>query len=165
MREMFANAVLILGGNLGDRKELLRLAVNFISKMSRLTSVSAIYETQAWGNVAQKSFLNQVIEIETDFSPEKLLEHIHEIEQKLGRNRTEIWADRTMDIDILYFGDQVIDTPDLTVPHRYMAERKFVLVPLAEILPGFVHPILGKSTSELLESCKDPCQVTRFQEK
>lgn len=159
---MFAKAVLIIGGNLGDRNELLGQAVNFICNKNQISSISSIYETQAWGNVAKKKFLNQVIEIETNFSPEKLLNFILEIEQKLGRYRTEIWGDRTMDIDILYYGNQVINTPKLTIPHRYIAERKFVLVPLAEILPNYIHPIFDKSTLELLEGCIDLCQVTKF---
>lgn len=159
---MFAKVVLILGGNLGDRKELINQAVKSISEKSRLIAVSAIYETQAWGNVAQGNFLNQVIQIETSLSPEKLFYQIQEIEEKLGRKRTEIWGDRTMDIDILYFGDEVIDTPDLTIPHRFIQERRFVLVPVAEILPDMIHPVLGKSNRRLLEECQDLGEVRIF---
>jgi 2-amino-4-hydroxy-6-hydroxymethyldihydropteridine diphosphokinase len=159
---MFAKVVLILGGNLGDREELINKAVKFISEKNRLMAKSAIYETQAWGNVAHGNFLNQVIQLETSLSPEKLLERIWQIEEKLGRNRTETWGDRTMDIDILYYGDEVIDTPELAIPHRFIQERRFVLVPLAEILPDMIHPTLGKSNRLLLKECQDPGEVKIF---
>lgn len=159
---MFAKVVLILGGNLGDRKELINQAVKSISEKNRLIAFSAIYETQAWGNVAHGNFLNQVIQIESSLSPEKLLHQIQQIEKKLGRKRTETWGDRTMDIDILYFGDEVIKTPNLTIPHRYIQDRRFVLIPLAEILPDMIHPVLGKSNQTLLEECQDPCEVKIF---
>lgn len=159
---MFANVVLILGGNLGDREELINQAVKSISEKNRLVASSAIYETQAWGNVAKGNFLNQVIQVETSVSPQKLLEKIQTIEEKLGRKRTETWGDRTMDIDILYFGNEVINTPELTIPHRFIQDRRFVLAPLAEILPDMIHPILGKSNRTLLEECKDPCEVKIF---
>ena len=159
---MFAKVVLILGGNLGDREELLNQAIGSISEKNRLIAFSAIYETQAWGSVAHGNFLNQVIQIETQFSPEKLLEKIQQIEKRLGRKRTETWGDRTMDIDILYYGNEVIDTPDLTIPHPFIQERRFVLVPLAEILPDMIHPVLSKSNRKLLEECQDSCEVRIF---
>lgn len=159
---MFAKVVLILGGNRGDRKELINQAVRFISEKNHLVASSAIYETQAWGNVAKGNFLNQVIQIETSVSPEKLLEQVQEIEKKLGRKRTETWGDRTMDIDILYFEDEVIQTPNLTIPHPFIQDRRFVLVPLTEILPDMIHPTLGKSNRTLLEECQDLCEVEIF---
>lgn len=159
---MFAKVVLILGGNRGDREELIDQAVRFISEENHLVASSAIYETQAWGNVATGNFLNQVIQIETSVSPEKLLEQIQEIEEKLGRKRTETWGDRTMDIDILYFGDEVIHTPNLTIPHPFIQDRRFVLIPLAAILPDMIHPVLGKTNQTLLEECQDPCEVKIF---
>ena len=159
---MFAKVVLIIGGNRGERKELINQAVKYISKKNHLAVISAIYETQAWGNVAKGNFLNQVIQIETSVSPENLLEQIQEIEEKLGRKRTETWGDRTMDIDILYFGDEVIQTPNLTIPHPFIQDRRFVLIPLAEILPDMIHPVLGKSNQTLLEQCHDRCEVEIF---
>jgi 2-amino-4-hydroxy-6-hydroxymethyldihydropteridine diphosphokinase len=159
---MFAKVVLILGGNLGDRKELINQAVRYISEKNHLVASSAIYETQAWGNVAKGNFLNQVIQVETSVSPEKLLEQVQEIEEKLGRKRTETWGDRTMDIDILYFGDEVIHTPNLTIPHPFIQDRRFVLIPLVEILPDMIHPVLGKSNRILLEECQDPGEVKVF---
>lgn len=159
---MFAKVVLIIGGNLGDRRELIKQAVKFLSEKNRLMANSAIYETQAWGEVAQGNFLNQVIQIETSFSPVMLLEEIQKIEENMGRNRTQIWGDRTMDIDILYYEDEVIDTPQLTIPHQFIQDRRFVLVPLVEILPDMVHPLFDKSNLSLLEECQDPCEVKIF---
>ncbi len=159
---MFAKVVLILGGNLGDREELINRAVKSIAEKNPLILNSALYETQAWGDVAQGNFLNQVIQIETSLSPEKLLGQIQQIEEKLGRKRTVTWGDRTMDIDILYFGDEVIDTPELTIPHRLIQERRFVLVPLFEILPDMIHPLLYKSNRALLEDCQDSSEVNIF---
>jgi 2-amino-4-hydroxy-6-hydroxymethyldihydropteridine diphosphokinase len=159
---MFAKVVLILGGNRGDRKELINQAVKHISKKNHLVAISAIYETQAWGNVAKGNFLNQVIQLETSVSPENLLEQIQEIEETLGRKRTATWGDRTMDIDILYFGDEVIQTSKLTIPHPFIQDRRFVLIPLAEILPDMIHPVLGKSNLTLLEECHDWCEVEIF---
>lgn len=159
---MFEKAVLILGGNKGDRNTLLKSAVEAVSDLGELTLKSNVYETEAWGGVAKGAFLNQVVEIQTAYSPSELLDFIQKIEVDLGRQRDEHWGDRTMDIDIIYFGAGVIDTPELQVPHPFIRERKFVLAPLAEILPDFIHPVLGKSSLEMLEDCEDKSEVREF---
>lgn len=161
---MFGKAVILLGGNKGDRISLLNSAVEAVSALGELTLKSKVYETEAWGGVAKGPFLNQIVEINTKHSPSELLAFIQKIETDLGRQRDEHWGDRTMDIDIIYFGEKVIDTPKLQVPHPMLAERKFVLVPLAEILPEFVHPTLGKSSLEMLEECEDNSEVKRMRE-
>ncbi|MEB2782913.1 2-amino-4-hydroxy-6-hydroxymethyldihydropteridine diphosphokinase [Algoriphagus sp. C2-6-M1] len=157
---MFEKAVLILGGNRGDRISLLKLAVEAVSELGQVTLKSKIYETEAWGGVAKGPFLNQVLEIKTKFSPAELLAFTQKIETDLGRKREEHWGDRTMDIDIIYFGDSIIDTPELRIPHPFLAERKFVLVPLAEILPDFRHSVFGKSSLEMLAECDDRSEVS-----
>lgn len=160
--KMFEKAVLILGGNKGHRKVLLRSAVEAVSKLGELTLTSKIYETEAWGGVAKGAFLNQVVQIKTAYSAAELLVFIQGIEMDLGRTREEHWGDRTMDIDIIYFGDGIIDTPTLRIPHPFLAERKFVLAPLAEILPEFIHPVLGKSSLEMLRDCEDRSEVKKL---
>ncbi|MEP0714028.1 2-amino-4-hydroxy-6-hydroxymethyldihydropteridine diphosphokinase [Algoriphagus sp.] len=159
---MVEKVVLILGGNKGDRNSLLRAAVEAVSKHGEVVLISKVYETEAWGGVAKGAFLNQVLQIETHLSPMELLALIQQTEKDLGRKRAEPWGDRTMDIDIIYFGEQVIETSELKIPHPFLAERKFVLVPLAEILPEFIHPVLGKSSLELLEDCEDRSEVWEF---
>lgn len=160
--KMFKKAVLILGGNKGHREVLLRSAVEAVSNLGELTLASKIYETQAWGGVAKGAFLNQVVQIKTAYSAAELLAFIQGIEMDLGRTREEHWGDRTMDIDIIYFGDRIIDTPTLRIPHPFLAERKFVLAPLAEILPEFIHPVLGKSSLEMLKDCEDRSEVKKL---
>ncbi|WP_057939280.1 2-amino-4-hydroxy-6-hydroxymethyldihydropteridine diphosphokinase [Algoriphagus resistens] len=159
---MFEKAVLILGGNKGLREVLLRSAVEAVSKLGELTLASKIYETEAWGGVAKGAFLNQVVQIKTAYSAAELLAFTQGIEMDLGRTREEHWGDRTMDIDIIYFGDRIIDTPTLRIPHPFLAERKFVLAPLAEILPEFIHPVLGKSSLEMLKDCEDRSEVKKL---
>ncbi len=156
---MFEKAVLIVGGNKGDRNALLKSAVEAVSELGEMTLRSKVYETEAWGGVAKGPFLNQVVEIKTAYSPSELLALIQQIETTLGRKRDEHWGDRTMDIDIIFFGDRVIDTPELQIPHPFIADRNFVLVPLAEILPVFIHPVLGKSSQQMLEECEDKSEV------
>jgi 2-amino-4-hydroxy-6-hydroxymethyldihydropteridine diphosphokinase len=110
------------------------------------------------------NFLNQVVCIQTDLEPSSLLDLIQGIELDLGRTREQHWGDRTIDIDILYFGDQVWNTPTLSIPHPYLAQRRFVLQPLAEILPNKIHPVLGKTSLELLAECTDQGQVSVWKE-
>jgi len=158
---MQTEVVLGIGGNKGDRSAYLKTAIEALSKQVSFVGCSKIYETAIWGGVATNgNFLNQVVCIQTDLDPTRLLDLIQGIELELGRTREQHWGDRTIDIDILYFGAEVWNTPTLSIPHPYLAQRQFVLQPLAEILPGKLHPILGKTSLELLAQCKDPGQVS-----
>ncbi|MDG1276952.1 MAG: 2-amino-4-hydroxy-6-hydroxymethyldihydropteridine diphosphokinase [Algoriphagus sp.] len=156
---MFSKVVIILGGNKGDREDLLEKAILELAKAGKFIGKSSIYETEAWGGVANGAFLNQVVQLETNLNPEQFLELIQKIEFNLGRKRDEHWGDRTMDIDILYFDQRVISNSLLQIPHPFIAQRRFVLVPLVEVLPKFMHPILGKNHLKLLEECKDETKV------
>ena len=156
---MQTEVVLSLGGNKGDREKLLFRAIEGLNDHFQLMKVSGIYETSAWGGVAKGDFLNQIAIISTAFEADDVLEIIRGIEYELGRTREEPWGDRTMDIDIIYFGERVIDTERLKIPHPFIAERKFVLVPLAELLPDKIHPITGKNSIEMLADCKDRSEV------
>lgn len=155
---------LLLGTNMGDRAAMLTQALEEITEqVGPSVCVSSIYETAAWGNQRQPQYLNQVVQIRTALSPLALLEKTQAIEKKLGRNRHVKWEARLIDIDILFYGDHVIDEPDLQVPHPYIAERNFTLIPLAEIAPMLVHPTFKKTVSELLGQTTDRLPVHRYQ--
>jgi 2-amino-4-hydroxy-6-hydroxymethyldihydropteridine diphosphokinase len=156
---MQTEVILSLGGNKGDRRKLLFRAIEELNNHFQLLKVSKIYETSAWGGVAKGDFLNQIAIITTEYGPEDVLDIIQEIESNLGRTREEPWGDRTMDIDILFFGESVIYTNRLTIPHPFIAERKFVLVPMAELLPDKIHPITGKNFLQMLAECEDQSDV------
>ena len=151
--------VLLIGGNLGDRERLIEEARGLLSKIGRLKTVSNAYETQAWGNASEGQYLNQALVIETSNSPAEFIQLTQEIENTLGRTRNIPWGNRTMDIDMIYFDDLVYQDEKLIVPHPLMSERNFVLVPLVEILPDFVHPIFKISNKELLLRCPDKSEV------
>jgi 2-amino-4-hydroxy-6-hydroxymethyldihydropteridine diphosphokinase len=156
---MQTEVVLSLGGNKGDREKLLFRAIEELNDHFQLLKVSKIFETSAWGGVAKGDFLNQLAIISTEFEPEDVLEIIRGIETDLGRTREEPWGDRTMDIDILYYGDAIVNTERLKIPHPFIAERKFVLVPLAELFSDKIHPITGKNSLEMLAECEDQSEV------
>ncbi len=126
----------------------------------KIAASSALYETAAWGNTEQPPFLNQVIALDTTLDARLLLTTILSVEKSLGRIRTTQWAPRTIDIDILLYGDEVIHDPELTVPHPALPERRFALTPLTEIAPDLKHPVLQKTISELVADCKDTLSVT-----
>lgn len=154
---------LLTGGNVGNRLEYLAKAAEGLGRRcGRIGTVSAVYETAAWGKTDQPAFLNQVIQLHTAIAAPLLLEKILSIEHEIGRIRKEKYDPRTIDIDILLYGDQVIETPGLIVPHPRLAERRFVLVPLAEIAPELVHPVFGESIESLLSRCNDPLTVKKF---
>jgi 2-amino-4-hydroxy-6-hydroxymethyldihydropteridine diphosphokinase len=157
---MQTKVVLGIGGNKGDRAGYLAKAREALSAQVSLLACSQIYESEAWGGVAQNgNFLNQVLLIQTSLVPLALLQFVQSIELKLGRTRELHWGDRTIDIDILYFGELVSSDPQLLLPHPYIPDRRFVLQPMAEILPFLRHPISGKTSLELLAACEDPGQV------
>lgn len=148
---------LSLGSNLGNREENLNQAIQLIRQnISTNLSISNIYETEPWGNLNQAGFLNLILKIEnSSLFPHEVLEKIQKIEIELGRVRVEKWGERCIDIDIIYFNDLVLDDTQLVIPHPFVQERKFVLVPLADVAPDWVHPVLQKTTLQMLQDCPD----------
>jgi 2-amino-4-hydroxy-6-hydroxymethyldihydropteridine diphosphokinase len=126
-------------------------------KVGKITQISSLYQTAAWGPIPQNDFINQVIEVETKLSAPELMDILLEIELQQGRVRQERWGPRTLDLDIIFFGEQLISTENLEIPHPRMADRKFVLIPMVEINPNLIHPISRKSIRQILLECKDEC--------
>lgn len=153
-------AYILTGGNLGDRLANLQKATHYLGKETgKIVTSSSIYETEAWGNNDQPDFYNQVHIINTKLSAEQMMEKILKIEEQMGRVRAGKNASRIIDIDILFFNDDVINKKDLIIPHGEISNRRFVLTPLNELSPQLVHPVLNKTISELLSTCKDTLSV------
>lgn len=157
---------LLIGGNQGDRVGLLKQACDMIGQqIGDIVQLSSIYESEAWGFEAEQSFLNQAVVVETRLEPHEVLGKALFIETQLGRVRSgNGYSSRTMDIDILFVDNKCIDTPDLIVPHPRIHQRNFVLVPLCEIMPDYVHPILQKTMSNLLKTSLDKGKIIRYEE-
>ncbi|MCL2878210.1 MAG: 2-amino-4-hydroxy-6-hydroxymethyldihydropteridine diphosphokinase [Acidobacteria bacterium] len=155
-------AYISAGSNIGDREANLDFGARRLGKRGNLTRISSVFETEPVGYTDQSWFLNQVFELETSLTPHELLARCNEIERDGGRVRTFPNAPRTLDLDILLYGDQVISEPDLTVPHPRMTERRFVLEPLAEIAPELLHPVEKKTIRDLLARCPDTAAARKF---
>lgn len=153
-------AYILLGSNRGRRKDYLNKAKRLVQTYAgTILKESSIYETAAWGKTDQKAFLNQVIVITTDLVAEKLMQSLLDIEQQLGRIRTEKFGPRTIDLDILFFDELVMKSKLVTLPHPAIQDRRFVLVPLAELSPRKVHPVYKQTISSLLKKCTDTLAV------
>ena len=154
---------LLLGTNLGDRAANLHRATQRIEEaVGPVMEASSCYETAAWGVSEQPPFYNQVVRIETALEHEALLRTLQQIEQQLGKVKVGHWRERLIDLDVLYYGNRLVRTPRLTLPHPQLHRRRFTLVPLVEIAPQFVHPGLGKTQQELLEDCADSLAVKKI---
>ena len=152
-----------LGSNSGDRIGYVQQATSLLGMCEGISVIrtSAFYETEPWGMNTRTWFVNAVIEIKTSLTPEKLLEECQRIEKLLGRkpHNSEIYADRTIDIDILFYGNEIINEENLTIPHKFLHLRAFALVPMLELIPDFEHPVLHKTVTELHEDLENPEMV------
>ncbi|MCG8317882.1 MAG: 2-amino-4-hydroxy-6-hydroxymethyldihydropteridine diphosphokinase [Cytophagales bacterium] len=151
---------LLLGTNLGNKPLNLQRGKTGVEElMGAIIKQSSVYRTAAWGIENQHSFLNQVVKIKSELSPEQILEKIFMIEKSMGRVRQGKWSERIIDIDLLYYYDRIIDTHQLQVPHRELQNRNFTLVPLVEIAANEIHPVFHKTQKELHKLCKDRLEV------
>ncbi|MDD3877068.1 MAG: 2-amino-4-hydroxy-6-hydroxymethyldihydropteridine diphosphokinase [Bacteroidales bacterium] len=156
---MTQRAILLLGSNIGERTEFIKLAVKMIKQnIGAVELLSHMYETEPWGFECPQWFVNQAISVKTNLSSEQLLNTVHIIEHELGRQRMEgnrSYAPRSIDIDILFYGQEVIETPFLTIPHPEIENRKFALLPLMDIAPNYVHPLSHKTVLDMYKDCPD----------
>src|SRR5262245_55389628 len=148
------------GSNIGDRATYLKEAIRLLGLP--IVSESSVYESEPVDYLNQPWFLNQVLQCETSFHPLKLLAECQKVENQLGRTREISKGPRTIDIDLLFYNDEILSTPELTIPHPAIPQRRFVLVPLNEIAPDFIHPQLNLTIRELLEHCPDKSEVKRI---
>jgi len=156
-------AYLLTGGNMGDRAaNLARARVLLESQCGKIVAASSLYETEAWGKTDQPAFLNQALELETALKAPQLIRRILKVEKQMGRIREEKYGPRIIDIDILLFNDETFYYHFLRLPHPEMQNRRFALLPLAEIAPDVMHPVLHKSVRELLELCPDKLAVKKI---
>ena len=151
---------LLLGGNIGNRLDNLERAKHLLEKqVGKVIKDSKVYETASWGNTDQPDFLNQVVLIETKLAAEKIMEQILLIEKTMGRVRAKKNASRIIDVDILFFNEEVIETKNIIIPHPQIQNRNFVLYPLNELSPQLKHPVLKKTIHDLLLQCDDTLAV------
>ena len=156
----------LLGSNLGDRELLVNQASKMIGeRCGKIVAKSRLYESEPWGFKSEHWFLNQVVKVETALSPDDLMKELLEIEKELGRDRSvphEGYVSRPMDLDILYFGNEINDTQMVTAPHPRLHERRFTLLPLCDVAPDFVHPVMKKTNLQLLDECQDAGKVNIY---
>jgi len=154
---------LLLGSNLGDKVQHLAEAEKLIdAQLGPVVLKSSCYQTEAWMMPGAPSFLNQVLLVDCTLEPLKVLEEILKLEALMGRTRREGYQSRNIDVDLLYYENLVLDHPDLIIPHPRISQRRFVLEPLVEVAPDFIHPVFGITNRQLLEKCPDPLSVTRI---
>ena len=151
-----------IGSNLGDRIHYCKSAIDEIGRFAKIVKVSSIYETEPVGKEDQPEFINCVAEIETDLSPQNLLKDLNSVEEKLDRVRHEKWGPRTIDLDIIFYNDRVIKDEKLEIPHPRAHQRRFVLEPICEIAPKFIHPKFNVSTLDLLNKLEDEKKVNKI---
>lgn len=155
---------LILGSNMNNRELYINIAIEYIKKnIGIVLNYSHLYETEPWGFDDENFFLNQVLKVETQLSAHQILEKVNALETWMGRVRTNVrYSARQIDVDILFYNNDIMDEPQLTIPHKEIANRKFVLVLLADIAAEYIHPVLQKNVSQLLLECEDKSQVYKF---
>lgn len=156
-------AYLLTGGNLGDREQYLSTARSLINEQcGTIVTASSLHETAAWGKTDQPSFLNQALELDTILNAKQLMRRILKVEKIMGRIRDEKYGPRLIDIDILLFNNEKHNYQFLKIPHPEMQNRRFALLPLSEIAPGMLHPVLNKTINELLKECTDELPVKKY---